>query len=238
MILSLTGVNLVRGEGDWPLSPELRSRVDDHWQRVVADNPRLWNGRVLGTVAPGWPGGISVGDDGVLAGTALEGDFASFLAWRDWGFPEIGLRNLFGSALVLSSDGALLFGVMSAVTANPGKVYPPGGSLEPRDVLPDGRVDVLGSIALELHEETGLDIGDGEPVALLAAFDGPRVSVARAVRFAATARDLEEAVRAHLAAGPDPELAGIAVIRSPADLPGPDRCPPYAAALATHLLGG
>ena len=41
---------------------------------------------------------------------------------------DYGIYNLFGSALIVSGDGALIFGVMGADTANAGRVYPPGGS--------------------------------------------------------------------------------------------------------------
>jgi 8-oxo-dGTP pyrophosphatase MutT (NUDIX family) len=178
-----------------------------------------------------------VGDDGVLTATALEGNYADFLAWRDWGFPEIGLRNLFGSALILSADGALLYGVMSGHTANAGRIYPPGGSLEPRDVTADGRIDVERSIELELSEETGLSVADAETVSLMAAFDGPRVSVARVFRFDDDADDLARRIRAFIAADPHEELSDIRIVRRAGDLPT-DVCPPYARALAERVLGG
>ena len=132
MLYDITDIRLRLRSGAWPIADDLRPKIEAHWAACLAANPHLWNGRVLGTIAPGAPGGIAV-HGGVLTGEAVEGDFAGFLAWRDWGFPEIGIRNLFGSALVLSSDGALILGVMGATTANAGRIYPPGGSLEPAD---------------------------------------------------------------------------------------------------------
>jgi 8-oxo-dGTP pyrophosphatase MutT (NUDIX family) len=235
MIEALTDVRITLDPAGWPLTDGDRARVADHWAAALAANPRLWNGRVLGTLAPGRPGGIAVAG-GVLTASAVEGDFAAFIAWRDWGFPEIGIRNLFGSAAILSADGCLLYGVMGGHTANAGRIYPPGGSLEPRDVTADGRVDVLRSIALELGEETGLDPADAEAGPLLALFDGPRVSIARVFRFAHPAESLAARVRAFLSTDPDPELADVAVIRA-GDRLDPDRVPPYAAMLAARLLG-
>jgi 8-oxo-dGTP pyrophosphatase MutT (NUDIX family) len=207
--------------------------VERHWAEAVARNPRLWNGRVLGTLAPGRPGGIAI-EAGVLTACAIEWSFAEFLAWRDWGYPEIGVRNLFGSAAILSDDGALVYGVMGGHTANAGRVYPPGGSLEPRDVTGDGRVDVLRSIAIELGEETGLDPADAGTGPLLAIFDGPRVSIARVFRFGGEADAIAGRIRRFIAADPDAELADVAIIR--AQDVGDPRLPPYAAMLAAHLL--
>ena len=63
----------------------------------------MWNGRVLlmrrGDIA-----------DGVLSGAYLETDFASFIAWRDWGFPDTTMRNCFAMAALRSADGAFLLG--------------------------------------------------------------------------------------------------------------------------------
>jgi 8-oxo-dGTP pyrophosphatase MutT (NUDIX family) len=235
VIEEIVDVHVRRGEGGWPFPAGDRQRIAEHWERLVASNPRLWNGRVLGTLAPGRSGGISI-RDGVLTATALEDDFAAFVAWRDWGFPDLGLRNLFGSAVIRAADGPLIYGLMGAHTANPGRIYPPGGSLEPRDVTADGRVDVLRSIELELAEETGLSHGDAAPERLLAVFDGPRVSIAQVYRFSEPADVLAGRIRAFIAADSRPELADIVVVSRAADLPA-KATQPFAAALATHLLG-
>lgn len=236
MILAVSDVRLTASSEAWPLDSALSARIAAHWERAVESNPRLWNGRVLGTIAPGRPGGIAI-DDGVLSARTVEGDYAAFLAWRDWGFPEIGVRNLFGSAVILSGDGALIYGVMGAHTANAGRVYPPGGSLEPGDVVADGRVDVFGSIDRELQEETGLMAADAAVEANYVIFDGPRVSVARVLRFEETAERLARQVRLNLDRQTDRELTDVAVIRTGAVL-DPLRVPGYARTLAAHVLGG
>ena len=57
----------------------------------------------------------------VLSGAYLETDFASFIAWRDWGFPDRRCAIAFAMAALRSSDGAFLLGVMGAHTANAGQ---------------------------------------------------------------------------------------------------------------------
>jgi 8-oxo-dGTP pyrophosphatase MutT (NUDIX family) len=234
MIQSISDIDLRFIPGEWPLPAELRRKVDDHWQAQLARNPHMWNGRVLGSIAPGYPGGVEV-QDGRMTGTAVEGDFASFLAWRDWGFPEIGIRNLFGSALVLSGDGALIYGVMDRTTANAGKIYPPGGSLEPSDVRDGDVIDVIASIERELDEETGLSAGDGRFEAMLAAFDGPRISIGRVYRFDASADELVALIAGNLARQDHRELERVVAIRTVADAADP-AIMPYARSIAEHLF--
>ncbi len=234
MLHEIKDVHLRLRQGMWPIADELRPRIDAHWASCIAANPHLWNGRVLGTIAPGEPGGIAI-DGGVLTGEAVEGDFAGFIAWRDWGFPEIGIRNLFGSALVMSSDGALILGKMGATTANAGKIYPPGGSLEPADV--DGNVGVIASIERELMEETGLNAADAEMDGMLAAFDGPRISIGRVLRFSLAADDLVATIMAELDRQEERELERVIAFRAARELDRPE-VPPYCRAFAARLLPG
>ncbi|WP_075217133.1 hypothetical protein [Mongoliimonas terrestris] len=235
MIRPITDVHVTVVPGAWAIPPEARPRIDAYWAKVLAENPRLWNGRVLAAVAPVREGGLTV-VDGVLTGTAQEGAFADYLAWRDWGFPEFGIRNLFGSALILSSDGALIYGLMGRHTANAGKIYPPGGNLEPGDVTADGRVNLVGSIEKELAEETGLGAAEATVAGMLVAFDGPRVSVGRIFRFAEPADALVERITAHSARETEPELDGLVVVRAASELT--DASPGYAHLHARHVLGG
>lgn len=235
MIHPITDVHVTVVPGAWAIPPEARPRIDAYWAEVLAANPRLWNGRVLAAVAPTRDGGLTVAG-GVLTGAAQEGAFADYLAWRDWGFPEFGIRNLFGSALVLSSDGALIYGLMGQHTANAGRIYPPGGNLEPGDVGADGRVNLVGSIEKELAEETGLDAAEATVAGMLVAFDGARVSVGRIFRFADTAETLVRRMEAHAAQEAEPELGGLVVVRAASDLT--DATPGYAHLHARYLLGG
>lgn len=234
MLHDITDIHLRLRSGGWPLTDDFRPKIEAHWAACVAANPHLWNGRVLGTLAPGQPGGITI-QEGVLTGEAVEGDFAGFLAWRDWGFPEIGIRNLFGSALVMSSDEALILGVMGATTANAGRMYPPGGSLEPADVDAHGEVDVIASIERELKEETGLNAAEAVVDGMMVAFDGPRVSVGRVLRFPMPADDLVSTIMAELDRQEERELERVVAFRSRAELDRPE-VTGYSRAFAGRLL--
>lgn len=234
MLQEITDIRLTLRPGQWPFAEDMRPKIEANWAARIAANPHLWNGRVLGTVAPGLPGGVSI-EDGVLTGDVVEGDFASFVAWRDWGFPEVGMRNLFGSALIVSADNALILGVMASTTVNAGRIYPPGGSLEPADVGPDGRVGVIQSIERELMEETGLAAAEATVGETLVAFDGPRISIGRVLRFAEDAGALIERIMGNLDRQEERELERVIAIRTLDDAALPS-ITDYSRAFAARLF--
>jgi 8-oxo-dGTP pyrophosphatase MutT (NUDIX family) len=212
--------------GSWGFAEAEKRRIEEHWRKLAGDNPKIWNGDVLICTNAELK-------DGGLQGDFLKTDYASFVAWRDWGWPDRSVRNLFGSAAVLSSDRAVLYGRMAGHTLNAGKIYPPGGSLEMMDVKADGRVDVMGSITRELEEETGLKAADAETGELLAIFDERRLSVAQVFRFADTAEALAAKVRKYLHSAHEDELSDIEIIGSSSQFV--TTIPPYAVALARYL---
>lgn len=212
--------------GAWSFAEAEKSGIAEHWRRLADANPRIWNGDVLICA------GAQV-TDGVLTGRFIKTDYASFVAWRDWGWPDKSVSNVFGSAIVHTADNALLYGRMAPHTLNAGKIYPPGGSLEMKDVTADGRVDVMGSLIRELAEETGLDATNAEKAELLAVFDGPRLSVAQVFRFAQPADTLAEEVRRYLRDGHEDELSDIEIVKASSQFDS--TMPAYAVAIARHL---
>ena len=213
--------------GGWPYAAAERVRIDAHWKALKAEKPEMWNGEIL------MARNLTIAD-GVLHGEAFVADYASFVAWTDWGWPDISVYNCFGAALVVASDGALLYGQMAGWTTNAGQTYPPGGTLDLNDVVAGGSVDILGSIERELTEETGLCARDAEAGRLFAVFDGQRFSVAQELRFCEDAATLATRARVHIAAQKSSELADIAVLRRAEDLSLP--APGHALLLAEHLL--
>jgi hypothetical protein len=224
-VLPINGVDIRFVPGAWPMPEDLRASVSGRWAAMLEANPHLWDGRILGVSPP------VIGEDGILRSEAREDAFSAFLTWREAGFPEIGLRNLFGSALVVSADGFLILGVMGDDTANAGRIYPPGGSLEPRDVLEDGRVDVARSTEIELAEETGLSASDARLGNLVAVLDGPRVSIGQAFHFDASADELLARIRADLERQEHRELADVVAIKRASDVAGRGQVMAYTAEL-------
>jgi len=195
----------------WPFADERRAEIDAHFAQLQRSKPGLWNGQVLllheHTLTAR-----------VLRGSFLATDYASFLAWRDWDFPDAAIRNCFAMAALRAADGGFLLGVMNAHTANAGRIYFPGGTPDLDDVV-DGRVDLAGSICRELKEETGLDTAEfsAEP-GWYAVIGGARIALIKILRAKDGAETLGERILAHLSREPQPELADIRVVRGPDDL--------------------
>jgi 8-oxo-dGTP pyrophosphatase MutT (NUDIX family) len=171
--------------------------------------------------------------DGVLRGSFLATDYASFLAWRDWDFPDTSMRNCFALAAVRGADGGFLLGVMNAHTANAGHIYFPGGTPDPDDVV-DGRVDLAVSICRELKEEAGLDTAEfsAEP-GWYAVIGGARIALIKILRAKDGAETLRDRILAHLSGEPQPELADIRVVRGPDDLD--PMMPAFVSAFLHHI---
>lgn len=228
-VKSIDRIDLRLTGGYWAFAESEKTRIAEHWQSLAAANPRIWNGEVL------------MCHHAEIAGRTFTGrfhrtDFASFVAWRDWGHPGPPVINCFGSAVVRSRDGALIFGRMAAHTLNPGRVYPPGGSLEPHDVREDGTIDVMGSIIRELKEETGLDAAEARDGGRFFVPDGPRIAIAQVLQYDRMSDDLAGEISAYLASQQEDELDGVEIILSDAQIDA--RMPGYAAKIARHLLAG
>ncbi|MCC7346004.1 MAG: NUDIX hydrolase [Variibacter sp.] len=213
----------------WRFAAERRAEIAAHFDRLRRDKPALYNGPVLLMHAR------EVAGD-VLRGAYLQTDFASFIAWRDWGFPDPDATNCFALGALRGSDGGYLLGVMGGHTMNAGRIYFPGGMPDPADIVAGAHVDLEGSVRREVWEETGLDPAHFDPapgwVAVLA---GPRIALVKLLQAHEPADVLRQRIRRHLEAEQQPELADIHIVREPDDL---NPCmPPFVLAYFAHLRG-
>ena len=195
----------------WPFAEARRGEIDAHFADKQREKPELWNGRVL-------LGRNAVRSDDRLSAEYFETDFASFLSWRDWGFPDQSVFNGFGMGAVRSSDGAFLLGEMGAHTSNAGRIYFPAGTPDPDDVR-DGALDLTGSIMRELLEETGLGESDYTMDTYWTCVStGPSMAMVRILRSPATGESLRAMVEAHLARETRPELRAVHLVRAVSDI--------------------
>ena len=212
-------IHSVYRDVEWAFARERAAEIEAHWGRLRAGNPALYDGRVL--LMDQWRLGRE-GERRILQTHHFSTNFRNFLAFRDFGSPDPEIRNCFAAAALLSSDGAYVLGEMGAHTANAGRIYFPCGTPDMGDVSGD-RVDLSGSVLRELEEETGVAPHDVTTDAgWTIVFEGPRVACIRIVRVAATADELAQRITQFLANEERPELAGVRMVRGPADLrPGP-----------------
>lgn len=213
----------------WPYAIENAAAIEAHWQRRLAVNPKFFNGRIRMLAA------YEISGD-TLKGEFLETGFREFLYWRDHGEPEAGVRDSFGSAIIYSSDGALLLARQRPGNVNTGVAYLPGGFIDPRDVGADGSIDIRASTGREISEETGIgpDVFKPRRGYLLTVLNG-QLSIGVAYDCALTADALQDRVMAHLAADPLSELQDVVMVRRAQDIVDMDLAP-YARLLLSTLL--
>ena len=226
-IIPLTRLDLRFEPAPWPFADQRRAEIDAHFAQLRVEKPEMWNGRVL-LLRRGEIG------DGVLSGAYSEVDFASFIAWRDWGFPDKAIRNCFPMASLRSSDGAFLLGVMGRHTATAGQIYFPAGTPDQNDIDGD-TVDLERGVIRELIEETGLSVADFDAESgWFATPLGQRLALMKIVQARDSAATLHERIRAFLASQKQPELSDIHIVRGVDDLR--PTMPPYVATFLASRL--
>lgn len=195
----------------WPFAETRRAEIDAHFAEQQRAKPKMWNGRVLLARMPRFDGTRFAAD-------YFETDFASFLAWRDFGFPDRDIVNGFGMGALRSSDGAFVLGEMGSHTANAGRIYFPAGTPDLDDIR-DGTVDIPGSVAREAEEETGLGPADYRAVPDWWCVDiGTSVAMIRELHVDMSGEALQAKIEANLAQQSEPELSAIHLVRKRSDL--------------------
>ncbi len=195
----------------WPFAEERRAEINVYFAIKQREKPKIWNGRIL------------LARDPVFAGERFSAcyfhaDFASFLAWRDWGFPDRGVFDGCGMGALRCSDGAFVLGEMGHHTANAGRIYFPSGTPDPDDIR-DGAVDISGSVAREVEEETGLTPADYRAGAYWdCVVSGAAIAMIRMLNVDVKGEELRARIEANLARQDQPELSAIHLVRNLGDL--------------------
>jgi 8-oxo-dGTP pyrophosphatase MutT (NUDIX family) len=214
---------------DWPFAQARRGEIDAHFAARQRERPNLWNGRVLLGRNPEFTGEH-------FSASYFETDFASLLAWRDWGFPDADVFNGFGMGALRCADGAFVLGEMGAHTANAGRIYFPAGTPDLNDIT-GGTVDIAGSVTREIEEETGLTLADYHPVAHWdCVVTGASIAMMRILQVAMSGEAMRERIEANLARQVQPELAAIHLVRGLGDLS--PAMPRFVTAFVERQFGG
>jgi 8-oxo-dGTP pyrophosphatase MutT (NUDIX family) len=195
----------------WPFAEQRRADIDAYFAAQKANKPGLWNGRVLLARRPVFAGQR-------FSAAYFETDFASLLAWRDWGFPDSSVFNGFGMGALRGSDGVFVLGEMGLHTANAGRVYFPSGTPDLDDVS-GGAVDIAGNVAREVVEETGLTPSDyAAAVPWVCVVTGASIAIIRILQLDVTGEAARAWIEANLAQQAQPELSAIHLVRNMGDL--------------------
>jgi 8-oxo-dGTP pyrophosphatase MutT (NUDIX family) len=229
LIHRVTAIDLKVEPWTWPFSIVRRGEIDAHFAATKRDKPRLWNGRVLLGRRPAFDGGR-------FSANYFEIDFASLLAWRDWGFPDREAFNGFGMGALRCSDGAFVLGEMGGHTANAGRIYFPAGTPDLEDVKGD-TLDLAGNVAREIEEETGLRPSDYRAAPYWdCVVIGATIALMRTLQLDLPGEAVRARIEANLARQTHPELTAVHLVRSRSDLNG--NMPRFVTAFLERQFGG
>jgi 8-oxo-dGTP pyrophosphatase MutT (NUDIX family) len=210
----------------WPFQRDSRAQISAHFDDLRREKPALWNGRVF--LLHDYE--IS---KAVMRGNYFESDFATLIAWRDWGFQDKSIYTCFAMAAVETACGGFLVGVMGEHTANPGKTYFPTGTPDIDD-LNGQHINLDTSVRRELAEETGLDVAEFQIEAgWHAVFSDRHIALMKRMRSSDSAEAIRARVLNFLAQEQQPEFSEIRFLYGKDDITS--AVPVYVQAYLEHI---
>lgn len=210
IIHRVTTLDLGFARSPWPFANERCADIEAHFAVKKREKP-IWNGRILLGRDPEFSAER-------FSARYFDADFASFLAWRDWGFPDASVFNGFGMGALRCSDGTFVLGEMAGHTANAGRIYFPSGTPDLGDLRGEA-VDIAGSIAREVEEETGLKPSEYRACGHWdCVVSGAVIAMIRILDVDLTGEALRARIEANLARQCQPELSAIHLVRERRDL--------------------
>ncbi|MGO4685100.1 NUDIX hydrolase [Hyphomicrobium sp. 2TAF46] len=228
-VKSVSNCSLKLSGEPWPFALAHAADIDAHWQAATKSNSSYFNGIVHLIDS------VRFGDD-VFEATLTRTDFKSYLYWRLSGYPEAGVLDGFGSAVIRSSDGDILLAQQMPGNVNYGFACLPSGFIDARDVQPDGTIDIARHIGREIAEELGVVANHVEREGrFIVVRSGTQVCFAILFNAALSTAEIAKLVDEHNAMSDDPELDSIIPVASLtgiADL----KMLPYARALLEALF--
>jgi 8-oxo-dGTP pyrophosphatase MutT (NUDIX family) len=189
--------------------------IASKWRERQQANPHLFNGMVF------LQSNLRL-EDGRLAGTAVQLDYASFLHWRGNQLfqAQTDLYHVFPLAALESSDGDLIAVRSASTTINSGLTYFAAGMFDGDDVSGHW-LDPSGNMRREVAEETGLDIQMMQTDnALVALRTGRFVAVFQKFVSDMNTNLLVSSIKRHAAMQDVPEIDDAIVIKNADDISG------------------
>ncbi|KAB2665021.1 NUDIX hydrolase [Brucella tritici] len=208
--------------GPLPYTVENREAIVSNWTHERAANPTLFDGEFY--LAP----------EAELMGSVFHAGFkrTSFATLMHWRRDVSQERpwHIFGVGVIVSSEGHLIAGRMSAQNAGAGRVYFPAGSVDDNDIV-DGYVDYDANRQREVREETGLDLLDARAEQQISLVTGNRsIALFRRYYFDVPSPELVSRIEQYLSAEEEPELSEIIPVKAAGAMG--DATPSYVRAFA------
>lgn len=194
-----------------PFERDRQEAIAENWRRETEAKPALYDGTVVLLSALSYR-------DNRLIGRCHAVKYSTFMLWRQ-NREESGAEHVYGHAMLVAGDNALVAIRMGSHTVNAGRVYFAAGSFEPIDFR-DGLVDVDFNMIREVGEETGIDLltaARGRRWHALSTTSG--TVIFRRYRVAESADEIARRIKAFVAAETEPEIEGPVIIRNANTLP-------------------
>ncbi|TPN81516.1 hypothetical protein FJ987_18900 [Mesorhizobium sp. CU2] len=194
-----------------PFERENQAAIAENWRRETEEKPALYDGTVVLLSSLSYR-------DNRLSGRCHAVKYSTFMLWRK-NREASGAEHVYGHAVLVAGDNALVAIRMGAHTVNAGRIYFAAGSFEPIDFR-DGLIDVDFNMIREVGEETGIDLSTAERGRRWHALSTPSGTVIfRRYRVAEPADELARRISAFVASEDEPEIEGPVIIRNGTDLP-------------------
>jgi 8-oxo-dGTP pyrophosphatase MutT (NUDIX family) len=211
-IIKLDRVEISAEPWRWEFAIAQRDQIRRYFAQKKKEQPGLWNGQVLlmhrCTIS-----------NRVLRGACFTTEFANFLAWRDWNYPDRTVRDFFAAAGLCSADGAYLVGEMGLHTSRAGLCYFPCGTPEPADLDKNGVLDLVVNLQRELREETGIELQQLEAESgWTLVHDRGIFALIKRLTALQSADQLRSRILRHLASERLPELNDIHILNDAGDI--------------------
>ena len=190
----------------WPFAETRRAEIDAHFADKQRERPALFNGRVLLGRNP-----VFAGDR--LSASYFETDFASFLAWRDWGFPDPSRVQRFWHGRASCADGAFVLGEMGQHTRTPGaSIFRPARPISTTSGT--ARSTFPAASRANSRRRPGLRPANIEiEPHWHCVYTGPALAMIRMLQVDMPADAVRDRIVANLAAQHQPELSAIHLVR-------------------------
>ena len=194
----------------WSFERENGEAIAAEWVNQVRAKPKTFNGTILMMRVP---------KPHDRRFTFVSCSYAALLYWREQGCPEAGIILAFPTIALRTRDNAFLLGRMAEHTVNAGKVYFPGGNLDPDDAEPDGSIDLERAALREVIEETGLGTSDFTlSDHWLKVQSQARCAFIREGYIDLHAASAREMILTRISKHEDAELDDIIIVRTPDDI--------------------
>lgn len=125
--------------------------INNHWKKVIKENPTLWNGEVAYVSK-------YAENDEILEIICKKTNYSHYLyAERVKLHEKYNCPNLSAGCLLETSDGYLVIGELEKNTSYPGMLQISGGNVDNVDII-DDKIDIYKTISREVLEELNIDL--------------------------------------------------------------------------------